>query len=477
MNGFPPAGSRDAARRIGLHKGSGAMTKRTTAAFVNAILLVLLAGALAACNTTAPMEVPPVEEKELKSVDKPREDQALFSLAKVIVNLKRGTTIAHLPLGGVDGVQGMNCNARYQGNATMEWNKGTALVGNWQTQLGEVFHEVLTERGFNIAGDPKDMFGRFDTVVAADYQIGARIHEIKGNICHVHHWWDGRPMRQYSGEMRVAVEWTVFSEVLQRRILKLETEGYTKQVEPKAAGINLLLQNAFGEAAKNLTASQKFVDVALRQFVPGETLAVDDRFGTLKIPARRLSKTPIKRQIDRILSAVVTIRAGAAWGSGFAIAENGLIMTNAHVVGDAKKVRVVLNNGLETAGEVLRRHGRRDVALVKVPIRVPTPLPINPAEPAALDKVYVVGTLRLPILRSTMTAGVVSAIRRNFYQGMDIIQADAATTGGNSGGPLLDEKGNVIGLSVAGYNQAQNLNLFIPIQSGLEILKVVRVGR
>jgi S1-C subfamily serine protease len=116
--------------------------------------------------------------------------------------------------------------------------------------------------------------------------------------------------------------------------------------------------------------------------------------------------------------------------------------------------------------------------MVQIPLRVPSYLPVRAERPNTLERVYAVGTPLRESLRSTVTTGVVSAIRTDGRTGLSRIQADVAISPGNSGGPLLDENGNVIGIAVAGYSKAssEGLNLFIPIGDALEAVNL-KMGR
>lgn len=165
-----------------------------------------------------------------------------------------------------------------------------------------------------------------------------------------------------------------FSSLMKREILKATTQGYFKQKQSKKNGIVLTLHNAFADATENLLASEKFINVALRK-----TTEEKDKVFASKITLEPidLKRRPVNKNIGSILPAVVTIRVGVGHGSGFVVSEDGLILTNFHVVGTADSVGVVLNNGLEVRGKVLRRSKIRDVALVKIPVRVPSALPIR----------------------------------------------------------------------------------------------------
>jgi S1-C subfamily serine protease len=142
-------------------------------------------------------------------------------------------------------------------------------------------------------------------------------------------------------------------------------------------------------------------------------------------------------------------------------------------VGKVSRVAIQLSNGLEVEGRVLSVNERRDVALIKAAIRIPRALPIRKEFAKRLEKVFVIGSPIDEFRRSTVTTGIVSTFRRN-ESGLILIQSDAAISPGSSGGPMLDENGNVLGISVSSSadKSAQNLNSFIPINDALRALKI-----
>ena len=437
--------------------------------------LILVALLVGGCNSAPKMEISAIKASKLIEVTKPLSDQASFALTKVIANIKRGTVIARFPAVAIDGVDAVLCNRKDPGFSGIEWGRGTSVLGNWSSELGEIFHEVLSQKGLRIAGDPKDLFGREKSVASAEYLIGARISRIRGNICQDFDWWYGLPTKKYSGEMYVKVEWTIFSALFKREAFRLTTEGYFKQKQGKRDGIRLLLQEAFASAAKNLLSSRELVQIANREQTPKDEGIADP---LLYFKGAKTQNLSAKDNLDRILSAVVTIRRGSGHGSGFIVSEDGLILSNSHVVGDSKNVSVILNNGLEVAGQVVRVNKIRDVALIKTALRIRNFLPIRMKEVRPLDNVIVIGSPLSEILKSTITAGIVSALRKDERTGLTLIQSDAAISPGNSGGPLLDDTGNVIGISVASHTgiSSQNLNLFIPIGSALSALNMQQRG-
>lgn len=139
-------------------------------------------------------------------------------------------------------------------------------------------------------------------------------------------------------------------------------------------------------------------------------------------------------------------------GSGFFI-EGGYIVTNNHVVEDAKSLNIVLPDGRELSGTVVGTDPRTDLAVVKVDgTGLPRGLAWGDSDRARPgDNVFAIGA---PFgLANTVTAGIVSARGRDIRSGQydDYIQVDAPINQGNSGGPLFDQSGAVIGVNSAIY--------------------------
>jgi S1-C subfamily serine protease len=173
----------------------------------------------------------------------------------------------------------------------------------------------------------------------------------------------------------------------------------------------------------------------------------------------------------RIRPAVVNLRTGrrnqSSSGSGVIFTENGLILTNQHVVQDSQLIRVRFVDGSEGIAETLGVDSSTDLAVIQMK-----------AFPGAFAKFGRSSTLRVGQLvmaigsplgfESTVTAGVISALGRSLrsvtgYVINDVIQTDAALNPGNSGGPLLDSAGSIIGINTAAIQPAQGLCFAVPI--------------
>jgi serine protease Do len=141
-------------------------------------------------------------------------------------------------------------------------------------------------------------------------------------------------------------------------------------------------------------------------------------------------------------------------GSGFIIDPSGYIVTNNHVIEGADQISVTLNDGTTLLAKLIGRDEKTDLALLKVAPRKPLPFArFGDSDGARIgDWVIAIGN---PFgLGSTVTAGIVSARNRNIESGPydDFIQTDAPINRGNSGGPLFDMAGNVVGVNSAIYS-------------------------
>lgn len=163
--------------------------------------------------------------------------------------------------------------------------------------------------------------------------------------------------------------------------------------------------------------------------------------------------------VGAVAGSVVTIRTPEGLGSGFAVSA-GLVATSAHVVGGHGGVDLVDRTGGRWRGTVSARSVEADLALVRLEPYAP-PLPALPLRAAATlragEEVVAVGS---PLgLDHTVTRGIVSGLRR--MGPVTIVQTDAALNPGNSGGPLVDTSGRVVGVVWAGRRDATLIGLAV----------------
>lgn len=170
-------------------------------------------------------------------------------------------------------------------------------------------------------------------------------------------------------------------------------------------------------------------------------------------------------------------REGA--GSGVLIDKKGYILTNNHVIKDARRIEITLSNGKKWAGKLVGADPENDLAIIKInaPPESLYSLPLgNSNELQVGQKVLAIGN---PFgLNETLTTGIISSLGRSINSEggkimEDLIQTDAAINPGNSGGPLLDSNGYIIGINTAIFSPSGGsvgIGFAIPVDTAKRII-------
>jgi serine protease Do len=163
-------------------------------------------------------------------------------------------------------------------------------------------------------------------------------------------------------------------------------------------------------------------------------------------------------------------------GSGFIISGDGYVMTNHHVVDGADEIYVTLDDRREFRGKLIGSDRRTDVALVKIDVADLPKLTIGDSQKLRVGEwVVAIGS---PFgLDSTVTAGIVSAKSRDTGDYLPFIQTDVAVNPGNSGGPLLNMAGEVVGINSQIYSRTggfMGISFAIPIDEAMRVAEQLR---
>ena len=423
------------------------------------IVLAALTGALAGAPALAkPLPIPPpVSVPALP----PGADVQPFAFKRLVIRLAPGEKWGERQSGGA-------C----QGRRDLIWEGGSEDLN---TELLEpVFHREAAQAGFKTEGDPDNLFERSSS--SAEYAVGGFVRSVDARVCYPYAVNDN--LTTSKGEALIEMEWQVYSRLERKVVARIETRGGMALKKEGAGNADKVIHGAFVENVKALLSSEEFRKVLLggpRVGAPGGPVETAQAARTEPQPLLRLAVNKAAKPggISAALSSVVVILAGDGHGSGFLVSTEGHVITAQHVVGGARYVKLRWSDGTETLGEVLRTDRVRDVALIKSDIKGRTPLAFRSAPMAPGETVIAVGAPAYEDLQGTVTRGVVSALRT--LDRLPYIQSDVTVSKGNSGGPLLDEQGRVVGICNLGIQPEGvpiGINLFTPIADAARSLSV-----
>lgn len=358
-------------------------------------------------------------------------------------------------------------HARPTNEVVGEWQRGVFCSKVSPIRFGsgaaaQLFADLPTmaRSEFDAAGHPTPSSSAFRTETQAgnnEYEMAATVVDMQVVLCE-------KDNDLVTGRVWLRVSWELFSAIERKVIYQVQSEGSYAATSADKLDRQGLVRRAVQSATRNLLADQKFVAELARE---PSMAASDSQLSVLRVARRSPGGATMAASLPALRSAVVTLITGGGSGSGFYIHAEGYLLTNSHVVGDSKFLKVRLPSGREILGEVLRTDRRRDVALVKTEAVALAPVPLSALEPEVGAELVALGSPFGEKFESSMTKGILSGVRELDDQRW--LQSDVTVAPGSSGGPLVDIRGAAVGMTTLGR---AGINLFVPIKDALVALRL-----
>ena len=235
----------------------------------------------------------------------------------------------------------------------------------------------------------------------------------------------------------------IVSSILIYTISIKQTVNYNK-LNNKISELEADTQNKLNELTKNLLQTNKVLDIKL--------VSLNEKMDLLKASAGE----DFSGIVENAIKSVVTIRTDISQGTGFILTNDGYIITNAHVLVGAKYIQVITYEQKIINANMVGYDGNLDLVLLKIDGNYDSISLGDSNDVQVGEKVIAIGN---PLgLQFSVSEGIVSAVQREGPNGLEAyIQTDAALNPGNSGGPLINKQGKVIGINNFKIGGGENL--------------------
>jgi len=356
-------------------------------------------------------------------------NELTFDLAKVKFDVPSSQDIFQIP------------------RATAYWNWYWSNTGI--SECGKAFSDGIQEE-LRISGficsetdqnSDDNLFDESTKQKSADISVGAIIKDmkVKGHLFA----YDVNVI--YNQRIEMEVDWQFYDNNSKKLLSKVTTQAESYMVKESGRlipGLTMAFNQNFAEALKSpevikqitsvdSEAEKTYKENVLKEYsIESHKPQVYDTYG---------------KMIKMINPSVVTLKGSNGHGSGFVISEQGYIITNYHVVKGNSGLKALFQMGFELPVEILNYSEEFDLALLKVMGSGFNALSISEKQPEIGDEVIAIGTPNSTQLSNTVTKGIISGKRTN-DKGVEFIQTDVSVSPGNSGGPLINSKGMVVGI-------------------------------
>jgi serine protease Do len=296
---------------------------------------------------------------------------------------------------------------------------------------------ALKDLGFNVPGG--ETRSVFSTGSNSRYTLQGEMRELKYDITATHKY---ESLARFETHCAVEVTWKL---VNQNRQTVFEQKTTGKGVKFEKGG-SAAFEDAFENALYTFLSNKEVTTALAKPSGDAATAAASlDKLTPITVRRAALPKLTTDNGVGTAARSVVIVETTDGHGSGCVISADGYIITNAHVVGQEEEVKVLLADGVQSKGRVMRVNPEMDLALIKIESDGLTAFQLPSAGLADIGAdVFAIGTPADKELGQTVTKGIISARRK--IEGHSFLQTDVSINSGNSGGALVTRSGQLLGI-------------------------------
>jgi serine protease Do len=280
---------------------------------------------------------------------------------------------------------------------------------------------------------------------------------------------NGKLLRDYTGNCFIECEWQLFD----LSNLKTPIKTFNIKTTNFRTGNNyeLLLHEMISLSERSLLEDESLYDL----LVSTEQKYLEKSKGEIiKIPlSLNRSYTNSSLMLKEVVSSIVTVETTDKFGSGVFITDNGYLITNYHVIEGNNPVFVKIDKEKKVKAEIVKFNKDFDLAILKVNVTNIKGLSFYDSDQTSLgEDVYAIGTPLDKKLAQSISKGIISGYRE--FNGVNFIQSDVSINSGNSGGPMLNSKGEIIGINTlkASGKDVSGVGFSIPSNIVLKMLNI-----
>ena len=374
----------------------------------------------------------------------------VFAFDKMIFEIKDGA--------GIGEVNNKTVNNSHK--KTLYWDPAEYST----LHFNKIAEDFMDSLGFNIQKTNK-LFAEEKIEKSPDLILGASLKALSLHYTHYTNMFANKDEDQ-DVNVKLSIEWQIFSVKKNKVIAKVKTNDSIIDFD---GNLNESFSQAFKSGLLHFITSSDFKKT-MSDYKSKSGISIVSK--DLSLPRINHPSFPdYSKMISSNVKSVVTISTELGHGSGFFISADGLIMTNYHVIQNVKDIEVILNAGFSLPAQIISYDADYDVAVIKVTGNGFKPLFLKDTDEVGVgEEVIAIGTPERVDLGQSVSKGIISGMRE--FENHKYIQTDASVNPGNSGGPLLTVKGEVLGIVSRKLFKAEGIGYAIPIHVAIEKLHI-----